>query len=634
MSVRDLVDRLEGKQIKLWVDGDRLHCGGPEGQLSAEVVAELTRMKPELLEFLRNRGTHAAAWARQCPLSVGQEAIWLLHHVAPESSAYHIAFGARLIGKLNTDAFRAALAAVFDRHKVLGQRSGWRMARQFNDSTGFQTAPRKQMPLHGLLKNSRRSSPSSTARRLILSTDRLFARRSCGAQQTSTSSPLLRTTSCSTLHRWSRSSKISLRFILSISVRQDVWFLLRAGPTRSSFAGSENFSTGRKAKGCGTIGVNTCAAICRCLSSTGPTPSAASELPRRILRTERRAGTGGASPCPRKGRTGHHVRGAACSLSGVVVPLQWPGRLDSWLPDCGTSGRRLRAHDRLFRESHRDQIRRERKPDVSPPPAVNSSGDHRGALPRGLSVRATGAATRRSNRAESNADFQALFNLVRAEPHLLSVNELGLTFQPIPLARQEGQFEVALELFESGTTLEGTIRYDTDLFAAGTIESLTRNYLRLLEAGYRRSRPADRGIPVGSPSGIGRRRGSANQHRADSGFARSEIRKSIPDRFLTCAARSPHALAVKARSEQWSYAELSARASGLAARIHEHGSGGRVAVMFDQGAAMVAALMAVLMSGNACAPRSVLSEGSTSVHARRRGATGVARQLASPWPGT
>ncbi|MEM7582118.1 MAG: amino acid adenylation domain-containing protein [Acidobacteriota bacterium] len=56
--------------------------------------------------------------ASTSPLSAGQQALWYLHRLAPESSAYHVAVAARF-DELDAAAFRHALQRVVDRHPML-----------------------------------------------------------------------------------------------------------------------------------------------------------------------------------------------------------------------------------------------------------------------------------------------------------------------------------------------------------------------------------------------------------------------------------------------------------------------------------------------------------------------------------
>ncbi|MEY9926807.1 hypothetical protein ABH926_001429 [Catenulispora sp. GP43] len=53
------------------------------------------------------------------PLSVGQEALWLIHRMAPDSSAYNVVMAARVLGELDLDVLRAALRATAVRHDLM-----------------------------------------------------------------------------------------------------------------------------------------------------------------------------------------------------------------------------------------------------------------------------------------------------------------------------------------------------------------------------------------------------------------------------------------------------------------------------------------------------------------------------------
>jgi amino acid adenylation domain-containing protein/non-ribosomal peptide synthase protein (TIGR01720 family) len=53
------------------------------------------------------------------PLSHGQQALWFLYEVAPESRAYNVAAAVRLYGKLDAEALRRSFQTLFDRHASL-----------------------------------------------------------------------------------------------------------------------------------------------------------------------------------------------------------------------------------------------------------------------------------------------------------------------------------------------------------------------------------------------------------------------------------------------------------------------------------------------------------------------------------
>jgi thioesterase domain-containing protein len=53
VSVAAFLADLRRRDIRVWADGDRLHCDAPSGALTPELRDQLRSRKPELLEFLR-----------------------------------------------------------------------------------------------------------------------------------------------------------------------------------------------------------------------------------------------------------------------------------------------------------------------------------------------------------------------------------------------------------------------------------------------------------------------------------------------------------------------------------------------------------------------------------------------------
>ena len=53
------------------------------------------------------------------PLSHGQQALWTLQHVSPESTAYNVSVAARIHGEVDAGAMRRALGALVQRHPML-----------------------------------------------------------------------------------------------------------------------------------------------------------------------------------------------------------------------------------------------------------------------------------------------------------------------------------------------------------------------------------------------------------------------------------------------------------------------------------------------------------------------------------
>ncbi|MBI4241077.1 MAG: amino acid adenylation domain-containing protein [Candidatus Rokubacteria bacterium] len=126
MTTRELLAHLRSQDAKLWADGDRLRCSAPRGVLTAELRAELSRRKEEILALLRGAAetTGAAGPRRQLlrdgpfPLSFAQQRLWLTDCLEG-SVAYTIPAAVRLTGRLDVPALERTLSEIVRRHEVL-----------------------------------------------------------------------------------------------------------------------------------------------------------------------------------------------------------------------------------------------------------------------------------------------------------------------------------------------------------------------------------------------------------------------------------------------------------------------------------------------------------------------------------
>jgi amino acid adenylation domain-containing protein len=86
-------------------------------------------------------------------------------------------------------------------------------------------------------------------------------------------------------------------------------------------------------------------------------------------------------------------------------------------------------------------------------------------------------------------------------------------------------------------------------------------------------------------------------------FAEEEIEQSIAARFEKQAAAYPDRLAVQSGATAWTYAELNGRANRLARAIQQAASAAeRVVLLYDQGAPVLVAVLAVLKAGKTYVP--------------------------------
>lgn len=127
-EVIHLLGRLRAVGVSLSVDGDSLKCSAPPGVLTAELRAELTEHKPEILAFLKSSINKVvskdtvlgpADRTAPLPLSYAQQRLWFLCQLDPDSPVYNIPSAVTLTGELDIDALQRALAQIIRRNENL-----------------------------------------------------------------------------------------------------------------------------------------------------------------------------------------------------------------------------------------------------------------------------------------------------------------------------------------------------------------------------------------------------------------------------------------------------------------------------------------------------------------------------------
>ncbi|MFN6486361.1 MULTISPECIES: non-ribosomal peptide synthetase [unclassified Nostoc] len=115
MSLVEFLQDLSFKGVKLGHDGEKLRIGGSKSLLTSDVVAQLQQHKSEILELLRDRPDILNTY----PLSYGQQALWFLWQLAPESAAYNMAFACRICSQVNVTTLQKTFQLLIDRHPQL-----------------------------------------------------------------------------------------------------------------------------------------------------------------------------------------------------------------------------------------------------------------------------------------------------------------------------------------------------------------------------------------------------------------------------------------------------------------------------------------------------------------------------------
>ena len=193
--------------------------------------------------------------------------------------------------------------------------------------------------------------------------------------------------------------------------------------------------------------------------------------------------------------------------------------------------------------------------------------------------------------------FQVFFALQNAPVGELQLP--GLALEPVRHSGEErSHFELSLSIGELDEGLWCGLGYNTDLFAAGTIERLAGHYERLLEAAVRS--PERQVSELEMLSGEEREqlrgwRGSEREY-GPAGL--------VHELFAAQAAQQPEAAAVGDGERGVSYGELNGRANQLARLLRERGVGAEVlvGVCVERSVAAVVAQLAVWKAGGVYLP--------------------------------
>ncbi len=126
-TINELLSELERRGIRLRAEGNRIFCVAAPAALTPDLQQEIRRRKPELLALLgsanADRGSPTllprSDRTRPAPASFGQERLWLLQQMTPEGFAYNIPGAVRLAGPLDLGALERALTKIVERHEVL-----------------------------------------------------------------------------------------------------------------------------------------------------------------------------------------------------------------------------------------------------------------------------------------------------------------------------------------------------------------------------------------------------------------------------------------------------------------------------------------------------------------------------------
>ena len=127
MNIVEFFSELSRKEIEVWADGEQLRCRAPKELLTPNLLGQLKEHKSEILSWLKERSSN------ESPLSHGQQALWYLYELAPQSAAYNLMYAARLTPELDIISLQQAVEALLTRHSILLEH----LQHQFEDESCY-----------------------------------------------------------------------------------------------------------------------------------------------------------------------------------------------------------------------------------------------------------------------------------------------------------------------------------------------------------------------------------------------------------------------------------------------------------------------------------------------------------------
>ncbi|HTI15983.1 MAG TPA: non-ribosomal peptide synthase/polyketide synthase [Dictyobacter sp.] len=191
---------------------------------------------------------------------------------------------------------------------------------------------------------------------------------------------------------------------------------------------------------------------------------------------------------------------------------------------------------------------------------------------------------------------QVLFTLQNFP--LATLDLTGLAWQQLEIAQAMVKFDLSVTLTEHYDELITEIEYNTDLFAAATIERLLEHWIILLEGIVAQPEQPIATLPLLAPHEQGELLVDWQATTTD------EPAQLIHELIATQATATPDTVAITFEDQQLTYQELDQRADQLAATLHaaDIRPDVLVGVCLERSLEMIISLLAVLKAGGAYVP--------------------------------
>jgi len=201
---------------------------------------------------------------------------------------------------------------------------------------------------------------------------------------------------------------------------------------------------------------------------------------------------------------------------------------------------------------------------------------------------------------DHHALFQVMFMLQNIDMEAPQVP--GLEWSVTELDSGSSQFDMVFSLLENQGRFSGRVDYSTDLFRAATIERMVKHFETLLRGIVDDPGARIGELPLLTPE---------EQDLIFSKFASKEILHAEDTGFChyfeAQAQRTPEALAVIHEGRHWNYRQLNERANQMAEYLHQHGVGPETVagVAVSRSAELIVSLLGILKAGGAYLPLDV-----------------------------
>lgn len=110
-NLPNFLQQLWLRGIRIWAEGDKLRCRGPEHQLTPALLQQIKAAKPALLSHLSE--------VIDAPLSYGQQGLWYIQQGAPENFAYNVSIAFRVSSPIELSLLNNAAQLLVNRHAAL-----------------------------------------------------------------------------------------------------------------------------------------------------------------------------------------------------------------------------------------------------------------------------------------------------------------------------------------------------------------------------------------------------------------------------------------------------------------------------------------------------------------------------------